>query len=220
MAGVLLALLIGVAIIEVARVLAVGRRSVRLNRAMHELRRPLQSLSLALGGGSSALDCARASLEQVHGALAELEGAVNGQEARRPLRAIALAEVVDSLERRWRWADVKVDSPDPDVVLTADPIGLGAALDNLVANALHHGQGPVEVRALTSARAARLEVRDGGSRCPDEPVVGDPRHGHGLPVAAAVAARHEGTLIPPSRHAGGGTVAALSLPALRPERPS
>lgn len=217
--GELLALLLaGIVVVEAARALAVARRSSRLNRGLHELRRPLQSLALVLGRAAPDLACARACLEQARGGLEELDAAINGRRKGRVLTTTALAEIVGALERRWRWADVQVEAPDPDVMLAADPIGLGAALDNLVANALRHGDGPVQVRALSAAGAARFEVRDRGSREPVARAAPDPRHGHGLPVVAELAARHHGTLIPPRRSAGGATMAAISLPALGPER--
>ena len=212
-------LLAGLLTVEGARAAARSRRSRRLHRAMHELRRPLQSLALALSRRSPDVECARACLEQVDGALAGLDAAIAGRRVERELAPTPLADVVDSLARRWRWAGVEVARPDGAVVLAADPVGLGAALDNLVANALDHGEGPVEVRALSSAGAARLEVRDRGGRRGGEGARGrDPRRGHGLAVAAELAARQGGALIPPGRGADGATVAGLSLPALGGDR--
>ncbi len=221
MAELLALLSAGLVVAECARAVAGSRRSRKLNRALHELRRPLQSMTLAIERPAPDLACAGACLEQARGALAGLDRAINGGERAPRLVRTALAEIVGSLERRWRFADVRVEAADPNVQLVADPIGLGAALDNLVSNALSHGTGPVEVRALTAAGSARIEVRDGGCapRPPGEGG-GDPRRGHGLGIAAELARRHGGTVIPPRGAAGGGTVAALSLPTVARGQPS
>ncbi len=228
------------AAVGVARVIAARRRAVGLNRALHELRRPLQSLALAIERDDPDLACARACLEQARGALGELDAAINRRPpARRPART-ALAQITGALEDRWRFAGVRVTTAAAGRPVDADPVALGAALDNLVANAIEHGGGEIDVRALSSPTAVRFEVRDGGGRradpidaggrCDDagatSPVVADrprgralgaaradPRRGHGLAVAAATAAEHGGSLVPPAGLAGGGTVAALSLPA-------
>lgn len=217
-------LLLAVAAIEIARVIVAYRRAVRLNRALHELRRPLQSISLSIEGRDPDLVCAHACLEQARGALDDLDAVVNRRAlVRHPVRT-ALSQVTGALEDRWRCAGVHVvTAPGDERPIDADPVALGAALDNLVANAIEHGGGEVEVRALSSPAAVRFEVREQGRRAaePDRADVvpahgsrpSDPRHGHGLAIAAAAAAEHGGTLVPPVRVVGGGAVAALSLPA-------
>lgn len=222
MAGLVALVLAGLVVLEAARWVSIARRTRRLNCALHELRRPLQSISLALEARSPDRECARACLEQASAALERLDLAINDgrRSAPRALARTALAEVVDSLERRWRFAPVVVEASAPSVALDADPVGLGAALDNLVSNALRHGSAPVRVRALATSGTARLEVRDGGPGSPAATQRGDPRHGHGLRVAEEVAARHGGTVIGPGRTATGETVATLSLPALGRDRSS
>lgn len=239
-AAVLPLLLLAVAAIEIARVIATMRRAVRLNRALHELRRPLQSMSLSIEGRHPDLVCAHACLDQARGALDELDAVVNRRTlVRAPVRT-AIAQIAEALEDRWRFAGVRVTAPAGGRELEADPVRLGAALDNLVANAVEHGDGPVSVRALSSAGAVRFEVREEGSaatasvRGPtEEPPTrseaaadsatpsrkgarasdGDPRRGHGLAIAAVAAAEHGGTLIAPAALASGAVVAAISLPA-------
>jgi signal transduction histidine kinase len=207
------ALLIAMALVAVEawRLIAGFRRAVRLNRALHELRRPLQSVSLSLEGSSPDLRCAEACLEQARLALADLDAAVNRRHLAPRVVRTAVGDVVAALDDRWHPRGVLVTASDPAHPLDADPGRLGAALDNLVANAVEHGRGPVEVRALATGATVRFEVRDGGGGGSHERAR-DPRRGHGLHVAGEVAAAHGGTVIPP-RPAGGGTVAALSLPA-------
>ena len=134
------------------------RRAVRLNRALHELRRPLQSISLSIEGDWPDLRCARACLEQARAALAELDAAVNRRPLGPRLARTALGEVAGALEDRWRIHGVEVAVAEPLRAVNADPVKLGSALDNLVANAVEHGSGPVEVRALAAADSIRFEV--------------------------------------------------------------
>lgn len=213
--AIVLLLALAVAAIEIARVGAGYRRAVRLNRALHELRRPLQSISLSIHGEHPDLACAGACLEQARGALEQLDAVVNRRSLVRTPVPTALGTITEALEDRWRHAGVRVSAPIAGGPVVADPTSLGAALDNLVANAIEHGGGDVSVRALPSSSAVRFEVRDGGRADGKgmRRVSPDPRRGHGLAVAAEAAAVHGGTLLAPTALSGGGAVAALSLPA-------
>jgi signal transduction histidine kinase len=198
--------------VEAGRLLAGFRRAVRLNRALHELRRPLQSISLSLEGAAPDVRSAEACLAQARLALAELDAAVNRRVLPPRLVRTAVGEVASALEDRWHPRGIRVTATEPGRTIAADPGRLGAALDNLVANAVEHGAGPVEVRALASAGAVRFEVRDEGRSDALARREADPRHGHGLRVAGEVAGAHGGTLVPP-RRTPAGTVAAISLPS-------
>lgn len=218
LAAVALLILLAVAAVEIARVIVAFRRAVRLNRALHELRRPLQSISLSIEGEHPDLACASACLEQARAALSELDAAVNRRVLRRPPVRTALAQTTEALERRWRFAGVRVAAPAGDRELRADPLAVGAALDNLVANAIEHGGGEIGVRAVPAPGAVRFEVRDGGGagqrgHGSTDRRAADPRHGHGLAITAAIAAEHGGALTRPIPAPGGGMVATLSLPA-------
>ena len=215
LAGITALLLLAVLSIELLRLVANARRAIRIHRALHELRRPLHSIGLALEGANCDARGAEACLEQARRALADLEAAVDGRRLGPQRVRVALADLARSLEDRWRMAGVRVDPPPAGETVEADPGRVGAALDNLVANALRHGSGPVHVRTLTAPGVARIEVRDGGpARADDAAAAEAARHGHGLAVAATIAAGHGGSLTPPRRSAAGGTVAALSLPTV------
>jgi C4-dicarboxylate-specific signal transduction histidine kinase len=125
--------------------------------------------------------------------------------------------VTSALAARWAHADVRVLATGADATVLADPRRLGAAVDNLVANGLDHGSGTVEVLASSAAGRARIEVRDRGPARREERAIRDPRHGHGLRVAAEAAAGSGGRLIGPSIE-DGRTVAAIALP-VRGESP-
>lgn len=215
MAATLLLLLAAVTAVEAGRMLRDARRARRMNRAMHELRRPLQAIALSLESASPDLGGAGAYLGQARVALRELDAIVNGGRDPRPVGRAPIADVLDALDHRWRFADVEVERGGGGVEIDADLTRLGAALDNLVVNALRHGSGVVHVRATTGGGHARFEVRDGGPTdvTPDRGRrTRDPRRGHGLRVVADVAASHGGEATPARPVPGGGTLAAISLP--------
>ena len=214
MIGLALLLFGALGVVEAGRLVRDAARARRLNRAMHELRRPLQAIALSLEARFPDLVGAEACLEQARRALRELDATVNGRRPGTIVRRARITEVMESLDRRWSFADVEFEGPARDRDIEADVDRLGAALDNLVANALRHGSGVVRVSARADRSKARFEVRDEG---PGRPAgrpeqARDPRHGHGLHVVAGVAATHGGSVAPARRTQGGGTLAAISLP--------
>lgn len=203
---------------------AAGRRRQRhrrrlLREAMHELRRPLQAL--ALEGDSRA---GRPLHAQLRTALADLEQAIDGRRGSRQRDPVALRELLDDAAGRWagspRPVVVERGGRGRGAVLEADRVRLGMALDNLIANGLEHGRGPVSVAASVGERTLRLEVRNGrrrGTRSPDGTVpppkgIGDPRRGHGLRIAGREVACEDGELLPPRAAADGAIVTAVELP--------
>jgi signal transduction histidine kinase len=190
------------------------RARARLDGAIHELRRPLQALALAIEAESPGGSC-EACLEQARRALDELEDAVAGRRPGRAAEPISAAEIVTEAGRRWGLiAGVRVRTPRSDLQLIGDRARLAQGIDNLIANALEHGRGPVCVEAVADGDTARFEVRDSGwgdlveRRRRRE----DPRRGLGLRVAAQIAREHGGDLEPPESNEA-GTAAALRLPA-------
>jgi len=212
MAATVMVLVAALALVEAGRALRDVRRARRVNRAMHELRRPLQAIALGLEATSPDLTGAGSCLEQARTALRELDRVVNGGRPVLAVRRVRIGEVLDELACRWHFADVRVEHGCGDVEIEADATRLGAALDNLVVNALRHGSGTVRVRAASSGGSARFEVRDAGPALEPARPTRDPRHGHGLHVVADVAASHGGVAAPAAPAPGGGTLAAISLP--------
>ncbi|MGI8512288.1 MAG: ATP-binding protein, partial [Solirubrobacteraceae bacterium] len=80
-----------------------------------------------------------------------------------------------------------------DAMVIADRGRLAQLFSNLVANAVDHGRGPVEIRGRRVRGAVRVEVSDRG---PAPRVRGRTSgdHGHGLQVAAAAAEEAGGRL--------------------------
>ncbi len=191
-----------------------ARRRVAMNRALHELRRPLQVLALAPPVGASR-SAERGSLDLALLALDDLEGVINGFE--RPLElctACARSLVTESVER-WRAPAAQRLRPlilewnAGRAFVLADPSRIAQALDNLLANAVEHGGAGIRVGATVCATGLRVTVSDCG-RPPSAPRPRGPRHGHGLEVVRRVVEAHRGRFELAS--GGGGTTAVLELP--------
>jgi signal transduction histidine kinase len=213
-----------------AAVLAGGRlrerrRREALNRAMHELRRPLQALALARAEP--------VGLEPVLVALEDLDGVINGRHIGRELEPIEVRHLAEGVVSRWAST-----APGPagrpalrwraeGARVLGDRVQLSRAIDNLVANAIEHGRGPIEVIGALRRGRLRILVRDGGPRRiePDPTSLRipagershrrrDPRHGHGLEIVRGIAAAHGGRFV--LRRSSAITVAALDLPLAGP----
>jgi signal transduction histidine kinase len=203
-----------------------GRRRGALNRALHELRRPLQALALgaddASRDGGSANGDGPGKLELALAALDDLDHELNGGEPPLRIRPVVCRTWVEGALGRWRVAAGRSGSPVElrwragSARVLADPRRLAQALDNLIVNAIEHGGPPIRVVGSVSAVSVRIEVVDGGCG-----VVGPTRRprgrrGHGLEVVARVAAQHGGRFM--VSHGRRRTVAALELPLA--ERPA
>jgi signal transduction histidine kinase len=209
--------LIALLALELHHSRAADHRSLALNHGLHELRRPLQALVLLAERPHPERAALRSCLEQARAALGELDATVNGGAGTSLPVPTPLGDVTSSLDRRWRPFGVAVHAPSGEDTVVADPARLGAAVDNLVANALDHGSGRVDVRASAGAGEARIEVRDEGPS-PTPSVTGDPRRGHGLTIAREAARDFGGVLLGPEPSADGGTLAAVTVPLGRAER--
>ncbi|MEA2189101.1 MAG: hypothetical protein QOK16_4112, partial [Solirubrobacteraceae bacterium] len=106
-------------------------------------------------------------------------------------------------------------------LVQGDRLRLGQAVSNLIANALEHGSGRVELTArAVGDRHVRIEVIDEGPGLP-RPVSeltrrargGRGQRGRGLAIAADIAERHGGRIVAaPTPH---GARIGLELPYVR-----
>jgi signal transduction histidine kinase len=217
-----------------------GRRRTVLNECLHEVRRPLQALALMAPhptGGSRPGD---GPVEMAAAALARLEREINGEREAGVRTPVAMRPLLEATGRRWRaqaalaGASLAVRWDADEAAVEGDRIDLAAALDNLVANALEHGGGRIELAADLVGGRVCLAVVDSGrgagrrsreretllrgreaarrreSRSPFPRLSGRARHGPGLRVVRRIAARHQGTF---ALHRGErGTSAVLELP--------
>jgi len=194
-----------------------------LNRALHELRRPLQALLLLEGGGgrppaAPPHAARRGLLELATTALQDLDGTLNGEAPERPPGRFSCRESVMACLERWRpqaarIGGVRVYWDAGPAMVEGDPLRLAQALDNLISNAIEHGGPPV---VLTGARVAgRLRITIANGLRPDRASrPADPRHGHGAEVVSRIAAAHGGRFV--LCETGAGCVAALELPLAEP----
>jgi signal transduction histidine kinase len=202
-----------------------GRRRAALNEALHELRRPLQALALAVGPGRAA-GGVESSLLLVTAALDRLEGEINGRGVERVPEPVPVRPLLESAVGRWQararlaGGELSLLGAAPSVI-EGDPLGLSQALDNLIVNAIEHGGPTVAVEARRLGRQVRITVSDSGrmrrpaSRrgAPAEVLArltGRRRRGHGLAVVRRVAAAHRGRF--DLRCSERGSIATLVLP--------
>jgi signal transduction histidine kinase len=212
---------------------ALGGRMESVARACHELRGPLTAarLGLQLGASTGELSPARLraiDLELGRAALAleDLDTArtrrINAWRPPEPvdleqlvtdcLEALRPAAAARGVELRGAWSG----SP---AQVWGDRLRLAQATGNLIANAIEHGGGLVEVRGCADRARARIEVIDTGPGLPapvDE--LARRRHrgrgtrGRGLAIATAVAVGHGGRLAAAPSRSGARLV--LELPAV------
>lgn len=217
------------------RELRAGRRRGALNEALHELRRPLQSLVLAAGAGASPR-VVEGSARLAATALERLEHEINGGGAPGSTTEILLARpVLESAVGRWRaraslgGGSLALRWRAGEAMVEADRHGVAQALDNLIVNAIEHGGPEVVVEARTRADRLRVTVADSGRasrpasrrETPAELVArlsGRRRRGHGLSVVRRAAAAHGGRFA--LRQSERGSLAVLELPlAVEPLEP-
>ncbi|MDQ2623307.1 MAG: ATP-binding protein [Actinomycetota bacterium] len=196
---------------------AIQRRSA-INRALHEIRRPLQALALTVpephmhgsGAPAPAGQVSVGAVRQAIRAVGELDRELNGGHRHSEKRELVACRLLsDACVRRCgprarlAGAEIKLRWAGPDALIQGDGTMIASALENLLLNAIEHGGPHITVNALTVAHRLRLEVIDTGrSRLADRragtscrlPGRRDGRHGHGLKVARRVAEQHGGRL--------------------------
>lgn len=205
------------------------RARERVARACHEVRGPLTAAGLALQLMARRAEAPPERLaaldEQLRRARLAVEDLHAGGRVPERLEAVPVAVLLAALQLSWapvcaaRGRPLAVGLAPRGLAVLADRTRLAQALGNLIANALEHGAGEIEVRARTSAGMLRLEVRDEGPGL-GRPIAqllrgargGRGRRGRGLAIAAGIAARHGGEL---ATAPGGAVVLALPLPASR-----
>jgi signal transduction histidine kinase len=188
-----------------------ARRRAALNRALHELRRPLQALALAPGSSGRSPAAAELALA----ALDDLDHEVNGTPPSVAPRPVACRALVESAVERWRGPAAEAHRSlelrwrAGAAVAIADPRRVAQALDNLISNAIEHGGLRVGVDATIAANRVRISVSNAALGRPAR-ARRDFRRGHGLQVVASVAAAHGGRFL--VHHPAGAWVAVLELP--------
>lgn len=199
-------------------------------RAAHEVRGPLTAAGMALHlmarreeAPPERLAALEEQLERARLALEDLGAGRRGRSACDRVARMPVGSLLTELECAWAPAFVacgrtlSVGTAPAGLSVLADRARLAQAVGNLIANALEHGRGRVELRPRVTGGRLRLEVHDegGGLDRPLDPIVRGPRRGRGrrgrgLAITAGIAERHGGRLT--TAPAAGGAVLALELP--------
>jgi signal transduction histidine kinase len=206
---------LGGAAVEGFRARSLVRRLRQVALCCHELRGALTAIDLALTGverTSAPSDRLRVEALRhgydralwVAGDLEAARGALPAKLAPRP-ELVDLHEVVRRVVEAWntslpmRGPSIALDWRGGAAVVHGYPMRLTQALDNLVANAVEHGRGPVSVLGRTDGACVSVCILDRGAglmRPLDElrPRSWQARRGHGLVIARHAVELHGGTL--------------------------
>ena len=213
------------------------RRRELVARACHELRGPLTAVRLSLAtmerrreAPPERLAVLDLELRRAGLALDDFAAARSGRRAIDRSEPIEVAELLEEQLESWHVVAQAFDSRVvlngrlPGALVAGDRLRLAQAIANLVANALEHGRGQVQLSARTTGRRwVLIEVADDGPGLPASVADltrrargGRGRRGRGLAIAGEIAERHGGRLsaVPCER----GARIAIELPILR--RPS
>jgi len=204
---------------------ASGRLRERAARVAHEVRGPLSAAQLALHGAARRGEVGPAlvaalELELRRAALALEDpcgGAAEGAE-------VDLVSLLRCQEQTWRdvaaarGASLRLVTGPDAALVRGDALRVAQATSNVVANAIEHGGGRIEIRTRAVGDGVRVEVSDGGPGLPAavaelarRPRAGRGARGRGLAITAEIVGRFGGRVraLPA---AGGGSV-AIELPA-------
>lgn len=211
-----------------AQGLRAGRQRSAINEALHELRRPLQALSLVNEGpGVERSASLESSMHLVAVALERLDREVNGGPGTATREAVRCQPLLRAAVGRWRaramigGGSLELHWHAGQAVVNGDRADLAQALDNLIVNAIEHGGPSVVVEAQPRGERLRILVADSGRASRPESRRGNPadviahlsgrrRRGHGLAVVRRVATEHDGRFA--LHQSESGSLAVLELP--------
>jgi signal transduction histidine kinase len=199
--------------------------------ASHQLRTPLSGLRLRLEearastddpGAHDEIDAGLRELDRLSAMVTELLVLSQAGEVDAPPEQVDLEDAARRAEARWDGANGgRVRSSGEPAAGFCPPADLDRTLDALIENALHYGNGEVEVRS----RAGALDVLDRGPGLSDEDLAavferfhrgatgraGPSGTGLGLPIARELARRWGGDVTLANRD-GGGARATVTVP--------
>jgi signal transduction histidine kinase len=199
--------------------------------ASHQLRTPLSGLRLRLEearassaepGAHEEIDAGLRELDRLSAMVTELLVLSQAGEIDAPPERVDLEDAARRAEARWDGADGgRVRSNGEPADGFAPPADLDRAIDALVENAIHYGNGEVEVRS----RRGAIDVLDRGPGLTDEDLeavferfhrgvagrAGPNGTGLGLPIARELARRWGGDVTLANRDDGGAR-ATLTVP--------
>jgi signal transduction histidine kinase len=200
-------------------------------QACHELRGPITAarLGLQLGARTGELSPEQLrAIDQELGraglALEDLTVVRGGPRRLRGVEAVDVGELLrDSVEAlrpaaQARQASVRLLAHGQRAQVWGDRLRLAQVTGNLIANAIEHGGGAIDVTQVTEPERVRIEVIDDGPglRAPVADLARrarrrDCRRGHGLAIASAIAAEHHGRVSAAPSERGARLVLELPL---------
>jgi signal transduction histidine kinase len=199
-----------------------GRRRAALNEAVHELRRPLQVLSLSLPADVPEALHVESSLQMAAVALERLDHEINGDPPQEVETEVSIADLVKEAEQRWCRAAsrsgtrLQLDRNGEELGVAGNRFDLAQALDNLLNNAIEHGGPQVRIGWRRERDWVRMFVTDTGgglaasTNSSRRSRKGQGQRGHGLRVVGRIAKMHGGRFtLSRTSH---GTEASLLLP--------
>jgi len=198
--------------------------------ASHQLRTPLSGLRLRLEEARAStadadahdeIDAGLRELDRLSAMVSELLVLSQAGEVDAPPEEVDLEEAARRAEARWDGADGRVRSSGDPAAGFCPLADLDRTLDALIENALHYGNGEVEVHSRTGA----IEVLDRGPGLSGEELTavferfhrgvagraGPSGTGLGLPIARELARRWGGDVTLDNRD-GGGARATVTVP--------
>lgn len=225
-----------------------AERRALVGNAAHELRTPITGLQATFENLADGiveptpivLDRVRVQVDRLAQLVAQLldlsrlesPGTVHRIE-RVAVGAVA-TDVADRIGAIHPAAELAVDV-DPDSTMIGDPDLIDRLIDNLVRNAIIHGEGKeVRVRVETSDGRTTLEVSDRGPglavaesehifdrffRGENSRGEGRPGSGLGLAICRAIVDQHDGTIAARPQRPN-GCVVTVTFPAQPPDRTS
>lgn len=206
-------------------------RDVMLAALSHDLRTPLARLRLGLALSGDVVDASlregmEADIDAIDAMSAQFIGFIRdgSDEPASPVDLALLLRELLSLNRGNGGPPWEIESPD-HAVLQGHPLALRRALDNLIRNALRHGDTPFRAVLAIGPADIRLSIVDSGLGAPPELLerLGEPfvrgnqarsdAMGSGLGLASVkrIAALHGGSLSVRNLPRG-GFEASLQLP--------
>ena len=210
------------------------RRRELVARACHELRGPLTAVRLSLATMErrrevppERLATLEHELRRAGLALDDFAAARRGKRIVDREEPVEVAELLEEQYHSWEAVAGAFDSVVllgellPGAVVVADRLRLAQAISNLIANALEHAPGCIELNArVVGPRRVHIEVIDEGAGLPRaldkltrRAHGGRGRRGRGLAIAAAIAERHRGRLV--ASPGPQGSRIAIELPLVR-----
>jgi signal transduction histidine kinase len=215
---------------------AVARERALVSHASHELRTPLAvlklELELALGADRSreemaaALSSAIEEVDRLTRLASDLLVIASAEQGQLPVRRVELdvarsvRTIAERFDRIARTQGRSVTAGAGEELIAAlDPDRLEQAVDNMVANALRHGAGAVELESCERAGQIEIHVFDDGGGFPEdflphafepftraEPARSGEATGLGLSIVLAIAEAHGGSAGAENRPSGGAHV--------------